>query len=67
MKFTHEGQIFGNDLRAPSYRRRVFLRETKNFFIADIGIKFKKTNGSGIGELPLFSLDLKTLKKIGDL
>lgn len=63
MKLTHFGHLKG-DARAGGRSPRIFLRETKNFWITQDGIKFRKSDGwpTGGGDWPMWTLDLSTVK-----
>lgn len=62
---THTGIIRGNDSRTPDGAyRKVKLRETKLYWICEHGLKYRKPNGYGTGDWPMFSLDIETVKPI---
>jgi len=62
-RYTHTGIISGQDSRSPSgYRVRCSLRETQNFWITTNGTKYRKADGQGTGDWPMYSLDLATIK-----
>lgn len=64
-KTTHTGVLKGNDNRtARNCSFQVKLRETKIYWITEKGGKYKKKNGWGMGDWPLYSLDLNSIKKI---
>lgn len=55
-KFTHQGVLIGANACIPdNYRRKVLLRETKNFFVTKHGTKYHK-DGQGVGDWPKFHL-----------
>lgn len=63
-KLTHIGVVKGSDVRVPdNYQRKVLLRETKLFWITKSGTKFKKHNGMGLGDWPMYYLDLDSIKE----
>lgn len=62
-KTTHIGLLTGNDRRTPKDTKFwVELRQTKNYWITEHGTKYRKRDGWGVGEYPLYSLELKTIK-----
>ena len=61
---THKGVVVGSDARAPNYRKRVFLRELKNHWVTEDGVKFSKNWGSGMGQWPIYSLDLESVEPL---
>ena len=62
-RFTHEGTIKGCDARTPDgYQFRSALRETKRFWVTTHGMKFRKQGGRGIGDWPLYRLEVDTVK-----
>ena len=64
-KTTHVALIRGCDARTPdNYRAEVFLRETKNFWITSKGIKYKKPDGSGLGDWPMSCIILQSIKPL---
>jgi hypothetical protein len=66
-KFTHTGILRGYDARTPdNYRRKMLLRETKNFWVTQFGAKYRKDTGRGMGDWPMYKLDLKTITEIED-
>jgi len=71
MKFTHTGIIEGCDSRTkPDSKYTVNLRETKNFWVTvgskgvGDGTKYRKHDGWGVGDFPMYSLDIKTISPI---
>ena len=72
MKFTHTAikTYFARLPQLTSERREIVtnLRETKNFYIAKNGQKFRKTDGTLTGKESLLKgrsfIDLSTLKEI---
>ena len=61
-RFTHEGTIKGVDNRTPDgYQFREALRETKRYWVTTHGIKYRKAGGRGIGDWPLYRLDLDSV------
>jgi len=65
IKFTHTAIIRGNDARTPDgARKKIKVRETQCYWISEHGIKYKKPHGRGIGDWPMFDLDVSTLKPI---
>jgi hypothetical protein len=64
-RYTHTAEILGCDARTnPNFRRRVYLRETKLHWVSKDGLKFRKTNGIGIGDWPLYMIDMDTIKPL---
>ena len=65
-KMTHIGIIEGYDARTPdNCRRRIQLRETKLYWINQFGQKYSKQRyGYMMGDWPMYSLDLKSIKPI---
>ena len=64
MKTTHTATLIGADSRTPDgYTRIAGVRETKLYWVA-FGMKYKKTNGWGIGDWPMYKIDLSTIKPI---
>lgn len=61
-KYTHEGTIRGVDNRTPqAYQFRAALRETKLYWVTTHGMKYRKKSGRGMGDWPLFRLDLDSV------
>ena len=61
---THTGIMLGCDARTDKTKYRVQLRETKLFWIRIHGQKFsKRRDGYGIGHMPMYKLDLTSIKK----
>jgi len=68
MKFTHVGIEKGADNRtSPDYKQKVNLRETKRYWITEEGSKYKKTTGRGLGDWPMYSLDLNSVESKNNL
>ena len=64
-KCTHIGIIVGCDARTPDgFSAMVNLRETKNFWITSHKNKYRKNDGSGIGDWPLYSLRIDSIKAL---
>ena len=64
-KLTHMGIIRGNDARTPDgARHRIKIRETKCYWISEHGIKYRKPHGHGVGDWPMFDLDVDTIVPI---
>jgi hypothetical protein len=62
-KFTHTGTLIGADSRTPRhYTFTTRLRETKNHWIAESGNKYRKHTGWGVGDWPLYYLDINSIK-----
>ena len=62
-KMTHIGMEVG--MAHNRGRREIKLRETKNYYISEYGSKYRKDNGSRIGErFPIFKLDISTIKAL---
>lgn len=67
MKYTHTGIVRGCDSRSPAgLKRTVKLRETKLYWIAENGLKYRKGDGWGTGDWPSLALDIETVKPISD-
>lgn len=62
-KYTHVGTLYG-DARTGDKRPRVCLRGTILHWITPQGGKFRKTDGTGMGEWPLWSLDLSSVVEL---
>ena len=46
-------------------KREIKIRETKNYYISEYGTKYRKGNGSLVGErFATFSLDISTIKAL---
>lgn len=62
--FTHYGSLVG-DARNGFKRRKVMLRETKNYWITEEGYKYRKTTGwpAGNNDWPYWTLDVKTVSE----
>ena len=55
-KFTHQGVLVAASSCVPdNYRKTVLVRETKNFYVTQHGMKYYK-NGGGVGDWPHHSL-----------
>ena len=67
-KMTHTAIMIGCDARTPkNYKKKISVRETKNFYITKNGIKFKKGwIMSTVGELPLYRLQDGSIKQISE-
>lgn len=64
-KMTHTGVFRGSDARTnKDWGGEEFLRETKNYWVTQYGLKYHKLDGRGIGDWPLYHLDLETIKPI---
>ena len=64
-RFTHTATIRGNDARTPAgAKAKIKVRETKCYWISEHGIKYRKPTGHGVGDWPMFDLDIKTLSPI---
>ena len=65
MKTTHTATLIGADSRTPAgYACVVGVRETKLYWVTIFGMKYKKTTGQGIGDWPMYRLDLATIQPI---
>ena len=63
-KMTHTGIEVGLAYNR-GIRRPVKLRETKNYYISEYGTKYRKNNGSIVGErFATFGLDISTVKEV---
>lgn len=63
-KMTHTGMEVGCAYNR-GLKRKLKLRETKNYYISEYGTKYKKGNGSIVGErFATFSLDISTIKPL---
>ena len=63
-RFTHAGTVRGSDSRTPEgYHYHVALRETKRFWVTSGGTKFRKSGGHGIGDWPMYRLDINSIKE----
>jgi len=64
-QYTHTGVIRGCDCRVrDTYRKTIQLRETKLYYISVAGTKYKKKDGTTIGEWPMYCLMLETVKPL---
>lgn len=63
-KMTHIGVIVGMAYNR-GITREAKLRETKNYYISEYGIKYRKVDGGipGAG-FPIFKLDISTIKEL---
>jgi hypothetical protein len=62
MKLTHEGILEGNDARSkPGTKIKVKLRETKRYWVTEGGNKYRKDNGWGVGQWPMYTLVVATV------
>ena len=65
-KMTHSAIIRGNDARTSEGEfRRVKLRETKLYWITEHRIKYRKPGGRGVGDWPMYDLDVDTIRPLG--
>ena len=63
-KLTHIGIEVGRAYNQ-CMKREIKLRETKNYYISKYGIKYRKGDGSRVGErFAIFSLDISTIKAL---
>ena len=63
-KMTHTGIEVGCAYNK-GIKRKLNLRETKNFYISEYGTKYRKGDGSIIGErFATFSLAISTIKAL---
>lgn len=63
-KITHTGIEVGIAYNR-GIKRKLKLRETKNYYISEYGTKYRKGDGSLVGEkFPIFSLDISTIKTL---
>ena len=59
---THIGYLIGSDARTPDkHRVKVSLRETKLYWIHNT-IKYRKRDGRGVGDWPLYRLDIDSIE-----
>lgn len=62
---THIAYEKGCDGRtSDNYRREVFIRETKNFWITDKGTKYNKSYGKTLGDWPMYKIVLESIKPL---
>ena len=61
--FTHKGQLSG-DARAGDKRPWVALRSTILHWVDTTGGKYRKTSGRGMGDWPMWSLELDTVQEL---
>jgi hypothetical protein len=64
-KYTHSGIIksrYENSTLYPTHRTK--LRETKLYWVSHYHLKFHKKTGRGIGNWPVWRLDLNSIKPI---
>ena len=63
-KMTHTGIEVGMAYNR-GIKRKLKLRETKNFYISEHGTKYRKGDGSIVGEsFPVFNLSISTIKAL---
>ena len=63
-KMTHTGIELGMGYYR-GIKREIKLRETKNFYISEYGTKYRKDDGSIVGErFPTFNLSISTIKAL---
>lgn len=55
--------IVTGDARNGNAKKRIKLRQTKMFWVSESGAKFRKSDGSGTGDWPLWSLDINSIKE----
>ena len=65
-KLTHKGTIRGCDARTPKdYKKVVFLRETKLYWVGEYGTKYSKArDGRTLGDWPMYHLDLDMIVSV---
>lgn len=64
-KLTHTGIIRGNDARTPNgAKKRIKIRETKCYWISEHGSKYREPSGRGVGDWPMFDLDINTIQPL---
>ena len=62
---THIAYEKGCDRRtSDNYRRIVFVRETKNFWITAKGTKYNKSHGVTLGDWPMYEIVLESIKPL---
>ena len=63
-KLTHTGIEVGRAYNK-GMKREIKLRETKNYYISEYGIKYRKGDGSRVGErFVIFKLDISSIKTL---
>ena len=63
-KLTHIGIDVGR-VYNKGMKREIKLRETKNYYISEYGTKYRKNDGSLVGErFATFKLDISTIKAL---
>lgn len=65
---THKGIMRGSDRRTPEgYHFTILLRETKNFWVDEHGVKYRKKTGTKVPResFPMYYLDISSIKEIG--
>ena len=63
-KMTHIGIEVGMAYNR-GIKRKLKLREAKNYYISEYGTKYRKNDGSLVGErFATFSLDISTIKAL---
>ena len=63
-KMTHIGMVVGMAYNR-GIVREVKLRETKNYYVSEYGIKYRKEDGGIPGEgFPILKLDISTIKEL---
>lgn len=61
--YTHTGLVIG-DNRSGNIRVRRQLRELKNHWVDNQGFKYRKSNGGGVGDWPMYMLDINTIQEL---
>ena len=63
-KMTHIGMEEGMAYNR-GIKREIKLRETKNYYISEYGIKYRKGDGSRVGErFVIFKLDISSISAL---
>lgn len=66
MKQTHTGIVKGKAYMT-GYDKQYRLRETKNYWICQYGLKYRKTDGELVGKnFAVSRLDLTSIKKLDE-
>ena len=63
--YTHWGWLRGCDCRTPDgTKHKVRLRKGKVHWITEKGSRFLLKNGWGVGDWPLYALEMDTVKEL---
>jgi hypothetical protein len=69
MSITHQGFLVGVDSRtSPEFRRRIYLRETKFYWMDSGDVRWRKSDGHRTPResFPMFRLDLSSITAVSN-